>query len=114
MNFYHDYLGFGAIRSKCLVHIKTLDDKKLILFEDIGLGTSVTNASEQIASEIIEEMNYDHKNCRFFETYRQYNYDSFDEIEYTWTSKNNRWVASQPVWKPESDNIKILFIDEKR
>lgn len=109
MNFYYDYLGFGRIRSRCFVHIRIFRDKKLILFEDIGFGTSVTNASEQLASEIIQKMNYEHDDCRFFETYSQYDYDSFDEIKYTWTLKNEKWIASYPVWKP-SNNVKPLFI----
>lgn len=99
--FYHEFKGFGIHPSRIMVKIITeIDDTHLILFEDIAQGTSVTNASEQLASEIVNKMGYNPEDCKFFETYRQYNYDSFDEIVYDWTYKSYEavWVAKSPKW----------------
>ncbi len=83
--FFHDFLGFGNVRSQCKVTIITdKKDKHLILFEDLGLGTSVTNASEMLAQQIVNTQSLDPVDCRFFETYKEYGYDTFDEIIYDW------------------------------
>ena len=108
--FYHDYLGFGRIKSQCLVKIVSTGKTHYILFENLGLGTSVTNASEQLASEIVAKYGFDPKECRFFETYSEYDYDSFDEIEYNWLNKKDGWEAKNPKWKPGLDAIKKLLI----
>jgi hypothetical protein len=108
--FYHEYRGFGRVPSRCLVKISSDNDKHLILFEDINEGTSVTNASEQIASEIVNKMSYDPDNCRFFETYAQYNYDTFDEILYRWTFDNHEFIAAKPNWIPGDKDIEKILI----
>lgn len=111
--FYHTFNGFGIHPSRILVKIITeIDDRHLILFEDINEGTSVTNASEQLASEIVNKMEYNPEDCRFFETYRQYAYDTFDEIVYNWTFKmeENQWIAKIPVWQPGLEKFRNAFL----
>lgn len=110
-DFIHEYKGYGHISSRCRVKIFSDDGENLICFEDIGDGTSVTNASEQLASEIVNKMDLDPANCRFFETYGQYDYDSFDEINYQWNMVYGEWEAKHPDWLPASDEIKNLFIN---
>jgi len=101
-NFEYHYRGFGIHNSRCNIYFRTIDDVLHILFEDVGIGTSVTNASEQLASEMVNRFDLNPNKCKFFETYSQYNYESIDEIEYTWSSetKNNKivWIASNPKW----------------
>jgi len=70
----------------------------------------VTNASEQLASEIVAKFGYEPELCRFFETYNQYEYDTFDEIIYDWEFKNDKWEATHPMWMPGQEDIKNLFI----
>ncbi len=105
-SFRHEFKGWGIHPSSCNVYIeKNLDTQEcLILFEDINDGTSVTNASEQLATELVKLLELDHPKCRFFETYD--GRSSIDEIEYNW--KNNK--ADHPKWKPCNDkNILKLF-----
>lgn len=100
--FTHNFKGFGSFPSKCKVYIKVIDDIHHICFEDLGIGTSITNASEQLATEIREKYGLNPELCKFYETY---NYDdrTFDEIIYTWENG----IARSPEWMP-SDNEKIF------
>jgi len=107
--FVHEFKGFGRVPSRCLVKIISENDKHFILFEDINEGTSVTNASEQLASEIVSLMGYEPEDCKFFETYKQYDYDTFDEIIYEWSFDEYTWEASKPNWMPGHEDIKHLF-----
>ena len=91
--------------STCFIRMYNVDGKTFILFEDIDGGMSVTNASEQIASEIVEDWKLNPIDCRFFETYRQYDYDTFDEITYVWREKK----AYNPSWKP-AEEFKSIFL----
>lgn len=105
--FIYPFKGFGRVPSTCLVKIYEDDGETMACFIDLGDGTSVTNASEQLATEIVKEYHLNPVDCRFFETYQQYNYDDFDEIEYTWVNGK----ADSPEWKPCNDEeIKQLFI----
>jgi len=108
--FIHEYKGYGVHPSQCLVKMFTDDGDVFICFIDIGVGTSVTNASEQLASEIINKFDLHPEDCRFFETYRQYNYETFDEIEYSWWPDGTIWFAKHPKWKPViDDNLITIF-----
>jgi len=111
VDFIHEYKGFGRVPSKCKVKIFSDDGENLICFEDLGDGTSVTNASEQLASEIADKMCFNPTDCRFFETYSQYNYDSFDEIIYQWSFTHGRWEAKHPDWIPAEEEIRNMFIN---
>lgn len=108
--FNHEYLGYGRVPSECIVRKFTDDGDNFICFIDIGKGTSVTNASEQLASEMVNKFILRPEDCRFFETYQQYGYESFDEIKYSWQPNGSVWTASNPDWKPVNDEgIKEVF-----
>jgi hypothetical protein len=109
--FHHEFKGFNRVPSRCLVKIFSDDGDHFICFEDINEGTSVTNASEQLASEIVNKMNYNPEDCQFFETYQQYEYDTFDEIKYSWEFNiGDEWKASNPKWIPANE-FKNTFIE---
>lgn len=96
--FNHNFKGYGTHPSECAVHIIDDNDKKLIVFEDLDKGTSVTNASEQLATEIVSLEGLDFTKCKFFETYVE---GLFDEVTYTW----NNGEAKNPVWQPISESM---------
>jgi hypothetical protein len=109
--FIHIFKGFGRVLSQCLVKIYSDDGETYVCFIDLGEGTSVTNASEQLATEVVNEYHLLPEDCRFFETYSQFDYDGFDEIEYKWEYINGEPVAKNPDWKPcNEEQIKDLFI----
>lgn len=112
--FIHPYKGFGRVPSTCLVKMIDDDGETFICFIDIGDGTSVTNASEQLASEIVNEYKLDSEACQFFETYQQYDYENFDEIRYDWKTDtfSGKWIASKPRWKPGLEELKQIFTEE--
>ena len=89
----------------CFIRMYSIDGKTFILFEDIDDGMSVTNASEQIASEIVKDWKLNPDDCRFFETYRQYDYETFDEITYMWMENK----AYNPSWKP-AEEFRNIFL----
>lgn len=114
--FLYEFLGFGRIPSKCAITIISDDGDRFIFFENIGEGTSVTNASEQLATEIVNKFGYYPGDCRFFETYRENDYDTVEEIEYQWSGISNQdgsikknWEAKNASWKPASEEIVELF-----
>lgn len=107
-SFNHQFKGFGRVPSECSVMIFSDDGENLICFEDLNIGTSVTNASEQLATEIVEMLELNPNDCRFFETYTN---TSFDEITYTWIYGRGRWEAKDPDWRPVGeDEINQLFM----
>ena len=110
--FIHVFKGFGRVDSTCLVKMFDDDGETFICFIDIDDGTSVTNSSEQLATEIINEYKLNPEDCRFFETYQQYEYVTFDEIEYTWILPHKNWEAKEPIWKPGPDELKEVFTKE--
>jgi hypothetical protein len=94
-DYTHYFNGYERVPSSCNVYILNFpDETKWIGFENTGHGTSVTNASEQLASEIVKKEFFHSEKCRFFEWYSEYEGD-VDEITYTW----NNNIASDPVWK---------------
>ena len=107
-----EYLGFGIHPSKCNVHIKIIDGVRHICFEDIGIGTSVTNASETIATTVINQLQIlpNPEKCKFYEMYRKYKETTFDEITYTWELQNGKITAKSPNWKPsKNEHIFLKF-----
>ena len=109
--FTHKFKGHWGFPSSCLVRMYSDDGETYICFINIGDGTSVTNLSEQLASEMVNKFTLNPWNCRFFETYSEYNYESLDEIEYKWVPDMTEWVASDPEWKPcKEEHLKDLFI----
>ena len=92
--FHHSYRGFRIHPSLCGVYIIEEEGEIWIGFQNLGVGTSVTNASEQLATEIVEQEGLNPEICRFFEWYPEYDKE-VSEITYQWDGK----VASNPQWK---------------
>jgi len=106
-SFTHYYKGlFGTYPSFCEVKIFSDDGDTFICFTD-GEGTSVTNVSEKLASEIVNKENLNPYQCRFFEEYKEY--ETFDEITYDWIKNGNIWKAFNPFWTPGNEEFKELF-----
>lgn len=108
LSFYHDYLGFGRVPSRCLVSISQDEKTFLICFTDIGEGTSVTNASEDIVSSVIEERGLEPKECRFFERYQGDGPEEIDEVFYNW----NDGKAANAHWRRVKDSNIISILNE--
>ncbi|MFA5366379.1 MAG: hypothetical protein WC333_00450 [Dehalococcoidia bacterium] len=108
--FVHEYKGFGGCQSKCKVYYLKKDGLHLFCFEDMNKGTSVTNMSEYLATQMIEKfsLNRDVDECRFFESYNDLGNEedrTFDEITYTWEGN----VADNPDWKPSEERDMFGF-----
>ena len=99
--------------SDCMVYVFENGDERHIVFEDIDSGMSVTNATEQLAGEIVNEYKLDPDYCWFYETYRQFDYETFEEVEYSWSKKDDFWVALNPIWKI-ADDFKNIFLKHKK
>ena len=90
-SFEHDFLGLGTHPSTCIVEIRYGQQASYITFIDTDTGTSVTNASEQLANEVRHLAQ--HSDIRFFERYIRkvgagvgpHNMDSYSEIWYSET-----------------------------
>lgn len=93
-NYTYNYKGHGVHPSKCRVYIKEMGIYTWVGFENLGEGTSVTNASEQLASEIIQKEHLNPASCKFFEWYPEYK-GEVDEISYSWDGPE----ASNPTWR---------------
>lgn len=106
--FIHYFKGYGRVPSSCIVRTQVKDGKTLFWFIDIDDGTSVTNASEQLATEMVNKFSLQPEDCRFFESYECYDHDSFDEIKYAWEEVGDKWSAELPKWIPCED-IKDTF-----
>jgi hypothetical protein len=105
--FQHEFKGFGRVPSTCSVKVISEGYGQAIYFEDLNHGTSVTNASEQLATEIVEALNLSPEDCKFFETY---NREEFDEITYDWEFRRGKWEAKSPNWKPAEYYFINLFV----
>lgn len=103
--FNHEFKGFGSCKSICKVYVHLVDDLYYICFEDLGIGTSVTNASEQLATEIVQKYNIKPEVCKFYETYNYHGNRTFDEIIYKWENS----IASNPEWMPSDRRILFNF-----
>ena len=102
--FIYNFRGFGNCESKCRVYVTEIHGITHICFEELedNPGTSVTNVSEQLATEILKYLNLPAGKCKFFESYPETSYRrdrSFEEILYTW----NNNTASSPSWLPSKD-----------
>lgn len=113
-HFRHSFNWLGrSHESICDVLVYSDDGEHLICFREIGIGTSVTNASEQLAQEIVAKLDLNPTDCRFFETYDD---EEYDEIVYEWIQGKTpagftiSWRAKNPQWKPcKEEEIKQLF-----
>ena len=82
-HFYHKFLGYGLHKSRCKVHVFSDEDQKIIVFQDLADGTSVTNAIEILATEIGDKLDLDPEQTTFIECYPYYSNDySVIKLEY--------------------------------
>lgn len=118
--FEHNFKGYGSHPSTVRVHIFSKEDLKIVVFEDLGKGTSVTNASEQLATEVarLKKINPDPNKTVWLECYPYYggNWD-FDQITYKFTLAlglvKNEYIFSEPNWKPMRNEIVIKWLKAK-
>jgi len=111
-SFRHEFKGYNVHPSACNVHIYSDDGDHYILFENIGEGTSVTNASEQLATEIVQGFKLKPENCYFYETYcNDPELMEIDQIKYKWDSENGNPVAKKPTWIPENAATPMHIIE---
>lgn len=102
--FTHRFKGFGIHDSECLVEMWNLPNGKiLVVLNDTGKGTSVTNASEQIITELynqyLEKWGYRPQECFFTETYDKYK-EGIDLIIPEWTKDPyGRWKVGDVEWR---------------
>lgn len=115
--FDYDYKGFGNCKSKCRVYMKKVTnprygDTMFVCFEDLGIGTSVTNFSEELASQIVQKFDLDPKEVRFFEYYSHEGTEyepTLDEIKYSWDGLTARY----PQWsRPEFDLSHVFGLEK--
>ena len=112
--FEYRFIGSNGVKSRCNIMIFSDDGEHFICFENIGEGVSVTNASELLATKIVQMKEFNPSDCRFFETYKEYIHDTIDEIEYIWSKtaldETDIWIAKSPRWTPASEEIRTLFL----
>lgn len=91
----HEYLGFKTHKSKCNVKIWIINEHyAFVIFTDLGIGTSVTNASEQLVEEVyfksITQLGIDKSNVAFSEMYQESKVEDLDLVIPTW--KGNKVI----------------------
>lgn len=109
--FDHNFNGFGrpGNSSTCRIHIFEHNEYKLVVFQDLGKGTSVTNASEQLATEIGRLENLDPEKTIWLECYPYYGGDyDIDQIKYTYSLVDAEY--SDPEWKPLKNKVIVDFL----
>jgi len=84
---------------------------QIITFIDTDEGTSITNASEQLANEIRGKAK--HPNIRYFERYigkpELWNLTTYDEIRYTETNGK----LHSPVWESLTEEAYHEIVESK-
>lgn len=78
-DFYYDFMGFGRCPSRCRITVWEKDNANLVLFTDIGIGTTVTRFSEHLAEHVKPYLT--RPSIRYFETY-QYKIDAGENRAY--------------------------------
>jgi hypothetical protein len=104
--FLYAFKGTNNISSQCNVRVFSDDGETFILFENMDIGQSVTNASELLATQITKKLGLNPNDCRFFETYSEYDYETIDEILYTWENG----IATNAFWKP-AEEFRQYFLE---
>ncbi len=100
--FNHKYKGYGIHDSECIAHIYESNKVKFVLLQDIQSGTSVTNAAEQVATEVRKKKILDANTTRWFEIYPYYHPHTFDEIKFDYDTMEDKY--SNPRWEPCKEN----------
>jgi hypothetical protein len=110
------FRGFGGRPSVCRLQIRWKDDTALAMWTELNdnSGTSVTNASESLAGEVVAEFNLEPSKCLFIEHYppqRGISGPTWSIVSYEWEKgANDRWRARQAAWEAltERDAKKLL------
>jgi hypothetical protein len=124
-HFKHHYKGFWGTESKCYVDIFQLEKRTehghdtIVLFSALqdNEGTSITNASEFIATDIVVKYGVNVPSTLFVETY-PYNYDRdgerYDAVFYKYDMAQRKFHS--PEWKPlnKLDENYVDFIKEHK
>lgn len=108
-SFVHTFNWLGRrFESKCQVDIFKYDGKTLVLLTDLGQGTSVTNASEQIATEVMRLKKLHPIETMWAEVYAEDLQNGvpkewakkhpFDQINYKYDSVTHQYYS--PDWQP--------------
>lgn len=103
----HDFKGYGIHDSKINYHIYQTDDAKVVVLIDLGKGTSVTNAAEQLATELTVAENLNHKEVKWMELYPYYNH-SAAWIDFKYDEMSEEY--SSPDWTPVPESDKLLYL----
>jgi len=108
--FVHHFLGFRTHPSKCQVHIFSVDDLAVVIFQDVGhdSGTSVTNASEQLATEIGRLKNLSYDKTAWMECYPREKHLDLDRIAYLYDPEKNAYL--NPQWTPYRNETFIAYL----
>jgi hypothetical protein len=96
--FVHYFKGFGIHPSVCRVHLFAFRENTIVVFEDMGndTGTSITNASEQLATEIANLKNLDVNKTGWMECYPRYSTDfPIDRIIYTYDAEQKKYRGAR-------------------
>lgn len=113
-----EFKGFGGCSSKCMVHIYQPTGEifgtkgfSFVVFQDLNKGTSVTNASEWIATLVLRNHRetIDREKTFWFECYPYYggNYD-IDQITYEYDLTYEKFFS--PSWKPIRNELFVEFL----
>lgn len=114
--FEHTFKWQGRVSlSTIRVHLFTREELTIVVFEDLGKGTSVTNASEQLATEVarLKKINPDPSKTVWLECYPYYGGDwDIDQITYSFCDTNMS-EFSEPNWKPMKNELVIKYLKNK-
>ncbi|MCA6431220.1 MAG: hypothetical protein IM613_17430 [Cytophagales bacterium] len=105
-SFLHNFKGYGGIPSQCQVDLMSLPDgKALVLFTDIDNGTSVTNMSAHLATEMVVLLKLDPHETMFAERYYPGSAEeTMEQIYYKWDGKK----FSLPEWRPLPESHRAI------
>ncbi len=107
--FYHEFKGYGIHDSRIKVHIY----EGLVVLQDLSEGTSVTNAAEQLATEIRELKNLD-PNTRWIAVYPYYDNDC-DEFDFEYIEMSRKHIRVKMKRAPdEIQELVKTITDEKK
>jgi len=98
--FRHKFKGYGVQDSEVVVHIY----EGIVILQDIGVGTSVTNSVEILVKEISELKKLD--KVRWFEIYPYYDKELV-EIKFNYNEMSE--VFSLPKWEIVKEKELLLI-----
>lgn len=97
-------MPFQQFGERGLCHLRILQKGKrttVIAIEiPVNPGKSVTNAAEDIATQVVQQFHLDPMKTRFIECYSKDSYEgaraeTYDEVTFTWQERK----ASNPQWR---------------